>query len=315
MADLRHPRSERLLHIPEDRLRACFGREPFEITHALAGHPMFSLDRLVDLGCRNQRHVQWHEADLDFDEVRGDVADPDREAHNTFGNRKFPGNGLDLRETIEQIEHNGSWMLIREIGEIPEYKALLDVYMGEVAELVAELAPGMHRARSDVIISSPGAVTPFHMDEEQNFLLEIQGWKDLTVVDGTDARGVTESDCEVFFEGNGELHPGRIDRGAPHVKKRLEPGQGVHIPSMFPHAVKNGDEVSIAVTTMFLTAATDRRRELYRLKAWQRRLGLPAAPVGTHPRLDAAKLAAMETARRVVQPIKRRLRSRPDRAA
>lgn len=307
--------NDKLLHIPEAELRANFGQASFEIAHVLSRHPLFSLEHLVDLGCRNRRHVQWHEADLAFDEVRGDVDAPDREACNTFGNRKFPGNGLDIRETIEQIEHNGSWMLIREIGEIPEYKALLDTYMAEVAEQIQDIAPGMQRARSDVVISSPRAITPFHMDEEQNFLLEIRGWKDLTIVDGKDPRGVTERDCEVFFEGNGELHPGRIDRGAPHITKRLEPGQGVHIPSLFPHCVRNGDEVSIAVTTMFFTDATERRRELYRLKAWQRRIGLPAAPVGTHPRIDSAKIALMETARRLIEPIRLRPRSRDGDAA
>lgn len=302
----------RLLQIPRDRLEACFGREPFEIEHQLATHPLFALDRLVDLACRNSRHVQWHRGDLAADEVG---ADPDRKGRNTFGSRGFPGNGLGIRETIEAIEHNGSWMLIREIGEIPEYRALLDRYMGEVREHVARIAPGMQRARSDVVISSPGAITPFHLDEEQNFLLQIRGWKTLTVVDGLDPRGVTEQDREAFFAGNGELHPGRVDRGAPHRMLRLDAGRGVHIPSLFPHTVRNGDAVSVSVTTMFFTDATERRRELYRLKAWQQRIGLPAAAVGTHPRLDAAKIAAMEAARRVVAPLRGRRRSQDDERA
>jgi len=289
----------KLLDIPSDRLNACFAREPFEIVHALCSHPLFELDRLVELAWANQRHVQWHQGNLAADEVRGDPGDPARARRNTFGTRRFPGNGLGIRETIEQIETNGSWMLIREIGEIPEYRRLFDRYMSEVREQLAGLAPGMQKCRSDVVISSPDVVTPFHVDEEQNFLLQIRGWKELTVVDGKDPRGVSESDLEVFYAGDGELHPGRIDRGAPHTSLRLTAGHGVHIPSLFPHSVKNGDAVSVSVTTMFLTDATERRRDLYRIKSWQRRIGLPAAPVGTHPRLDAAKIAAIDVARRV----------------
>jgi len=301
---------EQLLQIPGDELRACYSREPFTIAHALSEHPLFGLERLVDLACRNARHVQWHQGNLAPDEVGGDPGDPGRAVRNTFGSRGFPGNGLDIRETIEQIATNGSWMLIREIGQIPEYAALLDRYMGEVRAAVREVAPGMQCERSDVVISSPGAITPFHMDEEQNFLLQIRGWKQLTVVDGRDRRGVTESDLEIFYAGDGELHPGRVDKGAPHTTLRLEAGSGVHIPSLFPHSVRNGDEVSVSVTTMFLTEATERRRDLYRLKSWQRRLGLPAAPVGAHPRIDAAKLAAVSTARRVRSRLQR-----PDRRA
>jgi hypothetical protein len=304
----------RLLDIPRDDLKSCFGRAAFQIAHSLSEHPLFQLDSLVDLGCRNSRHVQWHRGDLDHDEVRGDLGDPTREQKNTFGARKFPGNGLGIRETIEQIETNGSWMLIREIGEIPEYRRLLEQYMAEVHELVGPLAPGIHKTRSDVVISSPGAITPFHMDEEQNFLLEIRGTKTITIVDGTQEFAVNETDREVFFADNGELHPGRVDKGASHVKLELRPGTGVHIPSFFPHCVTNGNNVSIAVTTMFFTAATERRRELFRIKRWQRALGLPAAPVGTHPRLDAFKLGALEATRRIVDPIRKRL-GRHDRPA
>lgn len=305
---------ERLLDIPPDDLKTRFGRAVFEIGHRLSDHPLFQLDRLVDLACRNARHVQWHRGDLDHDEVRGDHGDPDREQKNTFGARKFPGNGLGIRETIEQIESNGSWMLIREIGEIPEYRLLLERYMAEVHESVGPLAPGIHKTRSDVVISSPGAITPFHMDEEQNFLLEIRGRKSITIVDGTNEVAVNEDDREVFFADNGELHPGRLDKGVPHVTLELRPGAGVHIPSFFPHCVTNGDNVSVAVTTMFFTAATERRRELFRLKRWQRALGLPAAPVGTHPRLDDLKLAALGATRRIVDPVRKPILQRRKKA-
>ncbi len=87
----------------------------------------------MDLGCRKSKHVRWHRGDLDHDEVRGDLGDPTREHKNTCVARKFPDNGLFIRETIEQIETNGSWTLIREIGEIAECRSPLEHYMGRGA--------------------------------------------------------------------------------------------------------------------------------------------------------------------------------------
>ncbi len=283
----------RLLHIDERMLREKFGREPFAIRHELAEHPLFELDRLVDLALRNERNVQWHKGDLDLDEA------DQRGLYNTFGNRHFAGNELSIRETLEQIETSGSWMLIRDIGAIPEYRSLLDRYMDEVRESCASVCTGIQRPRSDVVVASPRSVTPFHLDEEQNFLLQIRGWKQVTITDGRDPAVLTEANLEAFYAGNGELHPGRLDACPdPHVTT-LERGMGFHIPSLHPHAVENGDQVSVAVTTMFFTDATERRRDLYRMKAWQRSLGLPTAPVGAHPRADAAKLLGLAAARRL----------------
>ncbi len=95
------------------------------------------------------------------------------------------------------------------------------------------LASGIHKTRSDVVISSPGAITPFQRDEEQNFLLEIRGSKTITIVDGAQEFAVSETDREVLFADNGELHPERTDQAGSHVKLELPPGRGVHIPSFY----------------------------------------------------------------------------------
>ncbi len=288
----------RLLHIDPRTFRERFGREPFPIRHGLAGHPLFETEALIDLAQRSPGNVQWHRGDLARDETdRGGL-------YNTFGSRGFAGNALSIRETLEQIETNGSWMLIRDIGSLPGYAELLARNLGVVRELCEGVVPGMQRPRSDVVVASPRSVTPFHLDEEQNFLLQIRGWKQVTITDGRDPAVLTEADLEAFYAGNGELHPGRLDACPRPFVARLEAGMGSHIPSLFPHCVENGDEVSVAMTTFFFTAATERRRDLYKLKRLQRRLGLPAAAVGAHPRLDAAKLLALGAARRLRAPFR-----------
>ena len=106
--------------------RAAFAKlypeEAGVVTHRLVGHPLFELEALVRLADRMRP--------ADVERNLGDLpigVDPDA----------VRGNGLSVADTIRSIEDNGSWMVLKFVEQDPEYSALLDTVLGEIAPLVA----------------------------------------------------------------------------------------------------------------------------------------------------------------------------------
>ena len=52
-----------------------------------------------------------------------------------------------------------------------------------------------------IFVSSPGAVTPFHIDPEWNFLLQVRGRKIIHVFPADDRSLVSEEELERFYSG------------------------------------------------------------------------------------------------------------------
>src|SRR5690242_21143035 len=147
-----------LLRFPGENFHARFNRLPFMMEHSLAAHPLLSLPRLVDLSRRlDASQVKYNDGTLA-------VADNLEAA---------PANGLSVEETIRRIEDHCSWMVLKNIQRDPAYGELLHQCLAEIKLHSEPIDPGMCDPRAFVFISSPNAVTPFHIDPEINFLLQI----------------------------------------------------------------------------------------------------------------------------------------------
>jgi hypothetical protein len=275
----------KLIDFDERELRADFGRSPFLVRHRLAAHPLFELERLVALAQRlPSASVEYNAGNLE----------PHQDPAAT------PRNGLDVAETVRRIRENDSWMVLKNVEQDPAYRALLDQCLDEI-EVGSELVePGMCRREGFIFISSPNAVTPFHMDPEQNFLLQIAGRKSVHQWDRQDRIVIDEADVERFFA----LAPHRNLPYQPHFEERarvfaLEPGRGLHFPSMAPHWVKNGPEASISISLTFRTAKTTGASAIYRLNQMLRRYGLRPRPPGASAVVDRAKFNVARVLERV----------------
>src|SRR5215831_1148518 len=89
------PGLPRILDIDREIFRASFNRSPFLIRHHLADHPLFSLQRLIELASRlPEEKVKYNGADISV----------------ATGLYEEPRTGLSVRETIQQIEECRSWM-------------------------------------------------------------------------------------------------------------------------------------------------------------------------------------------------------------
>lgn len=271
-----------LAELEEATFRDCFNRRPFKIEHHLADHPLFDLARLVELAqCLPESRVEYNPGNLPVSHDPGQT----------------PRNGLTIEETIARIEECNSWMVLKNVELDAEYGALLDACLDAMRPYTERVAPGMCRREGFIFISSPGSVTPFHIDPENNFLLQIRGQKEVYLFDRNDRVVISEQDVESFFAGahrNVPFDDAFRNRGE-HFD--LLPGQGLHFPVAAPHWVKNGPAVSISFSITFQTDDSLRRQSLYRFNRQMRRLGIEPQPVGKSPLSDSTKYSIIRTLR------------------
>ncbi len=267
----------------EDVFTARFNRRPFLIEHRLDDHPLFALPRLVELAQQlPTANVEYNAGNLPISQ------DP----HAT------PHNGLCITETIRRIEECQSWMVLKNVESVPEYRQMLDECLNQIEHYTNALAPGMCRREGFIFISSPGSVTPYHIDPENNFLLQIRGSKEVYMYDADDREVISEQAIEDFFSGahRNLTFDERLREREHHFV--LTPGDGLHFPVVAPHYVQNGPAVSISFSITFQTNPSRDRQSLYRFNRQLRQWGLRPAPVGQRPRWDRLKLACIHTLRR-----------------
>lgn len=263
-----------LLLVDQAEFRRKFDRLPFLIGHRLVDHPLLQLPRLIELArALPEESVEYNSGELD---VHQDAS-------------KTPRTGLSIEETLRQIEHRKSWMVLKDIETDPEYAALLDACLDPLQALIDEVAPGMHRRHGFLFVSSPGATTPFHVDFEHNFLLQLRGSKCITVWDGEDRSVMSEVERERRNTGAQRNLPYHEAFAAKGYAFQLEPGMGVQVPLSSPHWVKVDDQVSISLSVTFLTKQGADVRNLHVTNAFLRRHGMRPSQVGSAPVGDFLK--------------------------
>jgi Cupin-like domain len=276
------PRPPRLLDIDGEAFRVSFNHAPFLIRHHLAGHPLFSLRRLIELANRlPAEKVKYNGADISV----------------ATGLYEGPRTGLSIRETIQRIEECRSWMVINNIELDPEYRQLLDRCLDEVQLFSDLMDPGMFQREGFIFISSPGSITPFHMDPEYNFLLQIRGEKQISIWDSKDRSVLSETTLERYFSDIERQIAFKEEYQRKASIFELTPGTGLHFPVVAPHWVRNGDEVSVSLSVTFRTPASERRRIVYCANADLRRRGLNPRPPGASAFRDLAKFYAFRAQR------------------
>jgi mannose-6-phosphate isomerase-like protein (cupin superfamily) len=286
---------ERLVTVtdPQGQFRRNYNRANFMFKHELTGNPLFEIPSLVELTRRMPDHGEHYWSN-------GPVAVNNTWSDGTIGRQS-------LQDTIINIEHNNSIVILKHTEQDPVFAPVLQSVLATMIELSGE------HMRSDVtigevliLVSSPGRITPYHMDSETNFLLQVTGDKWFHIFDHTDRTLVTEREREDFFAISRNCAVYRPERQDECNKYDLHAGYGVHVPPCAPHWVQNRDNVSVALSVNYELRSIDRLEKLHRFNRRLRKLGLhPATPRASDWR-DRIKLAAEDGVAVVRSMAKRR---------
>lgn len=292
-------RGERWLELDRGRFTTDYNRRPFVVRHRLPTHPRFALDALRAL-CRRlpREQVRYrvgaiaHDADFD---------------HSLDADRR----GLTFDEAIDQLEDRRAYVAIYNPERDPTYRPVIEGLLGELATETELVEPGLNWYSTYVFISTEASVTPYHMDREMNFLLQIRGTKHAELWDPRDDEVMSPAERDRLLAARDEPRPRWGDHlPAKAMAFELVPGTGVHHPFIAPHLVRTTSALSISLAITFRTAQSDRWTAAHRFNHLVRtRLRLaPPVAVGVNPWVDHAKAAMVRGVTRL------RAATRPPRA-
>lgn len=252
------------------------GRHEFGLRHALAGHPLLSLEALAELAdALPAGAIECHEAKQPL---------------------LAPGGCADLAgrpsETVRTIDANGRWMVLWNIEQVAAYRTLLDAILDEARPLIPPREGGMGRREAFLFLSAPDAVTPVHFDPEHNFLLQIRGTKALHVGRFPD-RAWELRELDRYHAGGHR----NLVQVPPHASEfRMAPGDGAYLYPWAPHWVRNGPAASVSLSITFRTRRSQRTELAHTLNSRLRRRGWTPTPAGESDWIDRPKAALMSLA-------------------
>ncbi len=266
---------------------ALYPERPGVFGHQLCGHKLFELDALVALSQR----IRPVDVEQNLANIPVGI-DPGEIRHN----------GLSVEDSIRSIEENGSWMVLKFVDQDPLYRALLDTVLDEIEPLVARSTGAMLKREAFIFVSSPGAVTPFHIDPEHNILMQLRGEKVMTVFPAADPELVPGALQEAFHDGSHRNLPFHDHFAAKGTPLRLTPGDALYVPVKAPHWVQNGDAMSISLSVTWRSEWSYREADAHALNRLLRQAGLDPAMPARFPSQNHLKSFAwrgIQKARRV----------------
>jgi hypothetical protein len=268
-----------------DRPEAFSASRVQAIRHNFHLHPLMQLGELSKLAKKLMATNQCRFITPGSDQATPFHHDP-KEPH-----------GRSIDEVFRRIDEPGSWLALYNVEADPVYRGFLNEVVASVRPLVEPQQPGMFNVGGFIFISAPPSVTPFHMDRENNFWLQIKGRKTMNVWDHTD-RHVVPAETVDRFIVYAALEDVRLKEGFRERSHEFDvgPGDGVYFPSTSPHMtrsdphwVRPGDGVSISIGVVFYTDVTKRAANVHAWNLFLRRWGLTPREPGQSVWLDRIK--------------------------
>ena len=277
-----------------DDFNQNYPKHSFAYDHDLIGHPLFRLPRLVELAKSMDRdRIEYNSGDIE----------PGQKYENT------PKIDLSVEETIRQIKDCHAWMVIKNVEQDPSYKAFIDTCLGQVQERLPQGSEPLEDLQGFIFVSSANSTTPFHIDAEENFFIQIHGDKFFHVFENDDRSLVSEEDMEIS-PGKFRNMNYRKEHEARATVYELEAGDGIFVPYMMPHWVRTGEQYSISMAITWKTASVIRSNKIRFMNAALRQIGMPQSAPGVSPWMDGLKVAAYTCAFAIINPLRKSEKSR-----
>jgi hypothetical protein len=257
---------------------------PHKLAHALGDHPLLTVEALAQLGEKlPPASVEYNKGDLPVG------IDPSQ----------VPANGLSIGDTIRRVETSGSWAVLKNIEQRPEYQALLIGLLAELKPQIEAKTGQMLRPQGYIFVSSPDAVTPYHFDPEHNILLQLRGQKVMTQFPAGHARYAPDQTHEGYHTGGHRNLVWRDDLAEGGTEWPLSPGEALFVPVMAPHHVKNGPAVSISLSITWRSDWSFAEADARAFNGVLRRVGIQPKAPGRFPAQNKAKAYAWRTLRKL----------------
>jgi Cupin-like domain len=269
--------------------REKFLTAPFALKHWLSDHPLFTLPRLIALAKSMPRdRIEYNSGKLK----------PGMRAEDV------PTIDMPAEDVIRQIETANAWMVIKFVNEDADYNALLRQFVDEAQALAGKKAGDYGDLQGFIFVSSADSVTPFHLDAEENILVQIRGDKFAHVFDNTDCSLISEEAMEISPSKHRNQHyDAKFEQRAEVFA--MKEGDAVHMPYMWPHWIRTGGRYSISMAMTWKTPDVERLNKIRLMNGTLRRFGMPQRPPGASPALDAAKVFAHDAMRAVIDPLRK----------
>lgn len=256
--------------------------------HNFHEHPLFQVPELVKLGLELSK----------LDQCR--FMDPKRTISSSLAHDGRPPGGGSIEEFFERMEEPGSSVAFYNIEVIPRYGALLMSVVDSMRSLVEREQPDIFLVNGFVFFSAPPSVTPFHIDRENNFWLQLHGRKTLNVWDHRD-RSIVSADAVEDFIVTQSLKKVRFDEAfLPRgLEFNAQPGDAIYFPSTSPHMTRSRvdaaatpeSRLSISIGVTFYTAATREVARIHQVNRVMRKCGLSPRYPRESRTADAVKSA------------------------
>ena len=255
------------------------------IRHNFDEHPLMQLGELAQLAKRLYPHKQCR------------FIKPGTTQTSQFDHQDSDLAGRSVDAVFARIEEPGSWIALYNVETDPVYQGFLKEVADGVRPLVEREQPGMYQVGGFIFISSAPSVTPFHIDRENNFWLQVRGQKVMSVFDHTDRDLISAAAREHFilYGENAMLKTEEYLARARHFP--VGPGDGVYFPSTSPHmtccepmqGASAAEGVSISIGVVFYTSVTRRHAQVHAFNEFLRHRGFTPREPGESAGLDRVK--------------------------
>lgn len=252
-------------------------RKVARLRHNYSEHPLLSFNALESLAERlskkNSGQVRFVSKGLALD--------------SAFKTTQENQSQASIKDTFNNIANPGSWVALWTIQSEPEYKKLLWEIVDSVEGNWKVRDPGIFDVGGYVFISSPPSVTPFHVDSENNFLLQLAGKKGFSVWNPNERCIVSDEAVEdwIVHRNLAKVRYQYEFRGSAVVDDVLQAGDGIYMPSTAPHLTHAEENLatsespySITLAVVFYTRNTRRLAYIYSVNRVLRKLGFIPKP-------------------------------------
>ena len=284
---------QRILEFDKEQFRRDYNRRAFQFNHNLSNHPKFQLEALFDL-CRRmpEAHIKYRLGEVPVD------------AEFDSSLERYRG-GLTLDEALDNFLDKRVYIAVYNPEFDSEYKPVIERILEEISYHTEAMDPDINWYSTYLFISSVGSVTPFHMDREMNFLLQIRGTKEAKLWGRLDDRVMSSAARDTLLANRKKTRPVYDVSLEPYADVfELRPGTGIHHPFIAPHLITTRSEISISLAVTYRTRLSDIWTDAHYYNYLGRKLGMSPATVGLDVNDDHRKAGIIRTLRSLKRAIR-----------